>query len=168
METLSMKLATLCYVKKDGRTLMMHRNKRAGDIHDGKWNGLGGKLDFGETPEEGVIREVKEESGLVIKNPSLRGILTFPAFKDEEDWYVYVFVAHEYSGEFAVESREGELKWIEDEKLFGLPLWEGEPIFLKWIEEGRFFSGKFVYENGKFINYEVAFHDSPSVSKVGE
>ncbi|MBI4373227.1 MAG: 8-oxo-dGTP diphosphatase [Candidatus Omnitrophica bacterium] len=163
-----MKLATLCYVKKDGRTLMMHRNKRAGDIHDGKWNGLGGKLDFGETPEEGVIREVKEESGLVIKNPSLRGILTFPAFKDEEDWYVYVFVAHEYSGEFAVESREGELKWIEDEKLFGLPLWEGDPIFLKWIEEGRFFSGKFVYEKGKFMSYDVAFHDSPSVSKVGE
>ncbi|MBI4395305.1 MAG: 8-oxo-dGTP diphosphatase [Candidatus Omnitrophica bacterium] len=154
-----MKLATLCYIKKNGQTLMIYRNKRKRDIHDGKWNGLGGKLHLGETPEECAIREVKEESGLAIKNPSLRGILTFPAFKDEEDWYVYVFVAHEFSGELVAESEEGDLKWIEDEKLLDLPLWEGDPIFLKWIDEGRFFSGKFVYENGRFVRYDVIFHD---------
>ena len=153
-----MKLATLCYVKKDGKTLMMFRNKRKRDIHEGKWNGLGGKIHLGETPEECIIREVKEESGLTIQNPSLRGILTFPAFKDEEDWYVYVFVATEFSGRL-VESREGELKWISDPDLAKLNLWEGDPLFLKWLEEGRFFSGKFVYQDGRFINHQVIFHD---------
>ena len=153
-----MKLATLCYIKKDGKTLMMYRNKREGDIHGGKWNGLGGKLHVSETPEECAIREVKEESGLTIKNPSLRGILTFPAFKDEEDWYVYVFVVQEFSGTL-VPSEEGELKWIEDEQLRELPLWEGDPIFLKWLDEGRFFSAKFIYQNGRFVGHDVVFHD---------
>ncbi len=153
-----MKLATLCYIKNNGKTLMLHRVKRKNDIHQNKWNGLGGKIHLGETPEECVIREVKEESGLTVKNPSLRGILTFPAFKDEEDWYVYVFIATEFSGKL-VDSEEGELKWIEDDKLLTLPLWEGDPIFLKWLEENRFFSGKFVYRAGQFISYDVVFHD---------
>src|SRR3989338_5286050 len=131
----SMKLATLCYLKKDGKTLMLFRNKRAGDIHGGKWNGLGGKIHLGETPEECVIREVKEESGLAIQNPSLRGVLTFPAFKEEEDWYVYVFVATELSGgihklSLRTDSPEGTLEWIDDCELLNLNLWEGDPLFL--------------------------------------
>lgn len=153
-----MKLATLCYVKHQGKTLMLHRNKKDGDIHVGKWNGLGGKIHLGETPEECVIREVKEESGLTILNPSLHGILTFPAFKDEEDWYVYVFVAEQFSGQLT-ESEEGKLKWIEDGEILKLPLWEGDPIFLKWIEDGQFFSGKFIYQNGKLMGHDVVFHD---------
>ena len=153
-----MKLATLCYVKENHKTLMLFRNKKADDIHLGKWNGLGGKIHLGETPEECVIREVYEESGLRIKNPSLRGILTFPAFKDEEDWYVYVFVATQFSGRLS-ESSEGELKWVEDRKLLQLPLWEGDPFFLKWIEERKFFSGKFFYEKGKFKGHDVVFHN---------
>ncbi len=153
-----MKLATLCYVKHRGKTLMLHRNKKERDIHIGKWNGLGGKIHLGETPEECVIREVREESGLTITKPSLRGILTFPAFKEEEDWYVYVFVADQFSGSL-VESDEGELKWIADGEVAKLPLWEGDPIFLKWIEEDRFFSGKFTYQNGKLKKHEVVFHD---------
>lgn len=156
-----MKLATICYVKKNGKTLMLHRDKRADDIHIGKWNGLGGKIHPGETPEECVIREVKEESGLTIRNPSFRGVLTFPTFKDEEDWYAYVFVAHEFSGEL-IDSNEGRLAWIDDEKIYELPLWEGDPIFLKWLDEGRFFSGKFVYQNGKLVDYSVVFHDPAS------
>ena len=153
-----MKLATLCYIKKDGKTLMIHRNKRASDSHGGKWNGLGGKLHLGETPEECVVREVREESGLVIKNPSLRGILTFPAFKDDEDWYVYVFVASEFSGSLR-DSEEGELEWIRDEKLKELNLWEGDPIFLEWLDQGKFFSGKFSYRNGRFTGHDVVFHN---------
>ena len=74
-------LATLCYVRHSGRTLMLHRIKKEKDMHEGKWNGLGGKMLDGETPEECVIREVREESGLTIKNPKLRGILTFPKFE---------------------------------------------------------------------------------------
>jgi 8-oxo-dGTP diphosphatase len=154
-----MKLATLCYVKKDGKTLMLHRMKRSDDVHIGKWNGLGGKIHMGETPEECVIREVKEESGLEIRNPSLRGILTFPAFKNEEDWYVYAFTANEFTGEL-VDSEEGTLEWVDDKQVYRLPLWEGDPIFLKWIEESRFFSGKFTYRDGKLIHHSVVFHDS--------
>jgi 8-oxo-dGTP diphosphatase len=161
-----MKLATLCYLKKNGKTLMLHRVKRADDIHRGKWNGLGGKMHMGETPEECVIREVKEESGLAVKNPSLRGVLTFPAFKDEEDWYAYVFIAAEFSGEL-IDSDEGRLEWIEDEKIYQLPLWEGDPIFLKWLDEGRFFSAKFVYQEGKLINHSVVFHDVRQEIKNG-
>src|SRR3990167_3062501 len=95
----TMILSTLCYLQNRNKTLMLHRIKKHRDIHEGKWNGLGGKLVPGETPEECVIREVREESGLSIRNPSLRGILTFPAFSEEEDWYVYVFLAYEFSGE---------------------------------------------------------------------
>lgn len=138
---------------------MLHRNKKKEDIHDGKWNGLGGKIHLGETPEECVIREVREESGFTIYNPSLRGIITFPAFKDEEDWYVYVFTAEQFSGDLKIESEEGDLKWIDDGQIVSLPLWEGDPIFLKWIEEGRFFSAKFIYRNGKFMGHDVVFHN---------
>ncbi len=137
---------------------MLHRNKKERDIHLGKWNGLGGKIHLGETPEECVIREVKEESGFTIFNPILRGILTFPAFKDEEDWYVYVFTAEQFLGQL-IDSEEGELKWIDDHQLLELPLWEGDPIFMKWIDEGRFFSGKFSYQKGKLISHEVVFYN---------
>ena len=161
-----MKLATLCYVKNNGKTLMLHRIKRQNDIHEGKWNGLGGKIHMGETPEECVIREVKEESGLTIKNPSLKGILTFPAFKDEEDWYVYIFIATEFSGKL-INSEEGELKWIDDHEVSTLPLWEGDPIFLKWLDEGRFFSGKFLYEHSRLMSHDVIFHNWSLPSHAG-
>ncbi len=152
-----MKIGTLCYVKKEGKTLMLHRIKKENDIHKGKWNGLGGKLENGETPEECVVREVKEESGLEIKNPVLKGILTFPAFDGVEDWYVFVFTATEFEGEI-IDSPEGKLEWIEDKKLTDLNLWEGDKIFLKWIEENRFFSAKFVYKDGKLLFYKVNFY----------
>jgi len=144
---------------------MLHRANRDQDPHGGKWNGLGGKLRPGETPEECAVREVREESGLTISNPSLRGILTFPAFQNEEDWYVYVFVASHPQGEL-VESEEGRLAWVEDHKVCELELWEGDPIFLQWLEEGRFFSAKFVYQNGKFVSYNVVFH--PPTQKWGQ
>ena len=152
-----MKMGTLCYVKKDGKTLMLHRVKKENDIHEGKWNGLGGKIEKGETPEECIIREVKEESGLKIKNPVLKGILTFPAFDGIEDWYVFVFVATEFEGEL-IDSHEGNLEWIDDDKLTSLNLWEGDKIFLKWLNQDKCFSGKFVYKNGKLVSYEVNFY----------
>lgn len=136
---------------------MLHRIKRTNDIHNGKWNGLGGKFKPSETPEECVIREVKEESGLVIKNPILKGILTFPAFDKDEDWHVYVFVAREFTGEI-IESDEGHLKWISDFELTDLPLWEGDKIFFKWLDQDRFFSGKFAYENGQLTHHSVVFY----------
>ena len=94
-----MKLATLCYIKRNNQTLMLHRIKKENDMHQGKWNGLGGKFEPGETPEACAVREIYEESGLRVNDPELRGILTFPAFNDDEDWYAFVFVVRDFSGE---------------------------------------------------------------------
>ena len=152
-----MKLATLCYVKQNGHTLMIHRVKRENDMHAGKWNGLGGKLNVGETPEECVIREVQEESGLIIRNPRLHGILTFPGFANDEDWYAFLFTATEFEGEL-IESYEGILRWIPDGELLDLNLWEGDRIFIPWLVEPEFFSGKFTYREGVFEGYEVIFY----------
>lgn len=153
-----MKLGTLCYLKSEGKTLMMHRVKKQNDMHEGKWNGLGGKLIPGESPEECAIREVQEESGLTMHSPQLRGILTFPTFDDIDDWYVFVFTTHDFEGE-QIESDEGVLHWIEDEKLLDLHLWEGDRIFLKWLEQDKFFSGKLTYQSGILEQYEVVFYD---------
>ncbi len=149
--------ATLCYVRSAGKTLMMYRNKKPGDVHRGKWNGLGGKLDAGESPEECVIRELREESGLTIISPRLRGVLTFPAFKPGEDWLVFLYTATKFSGEVGV-CAEGDLEWVSDERLADLPLWEGDRIFLPWLEQERFFSGKFTYVEGRLVSHTVSFY----------
>ena len=153
-----MKLATLCYVRKEGRTLMVHRIKKANDIHQGKWNGLGGKLEGGETPEECASREILEESGLRVKNLKLKGFLTFPQFARDEDWYAFVFVVDEFEGEL-IDSPEGQLEWIEDTKLLELELWEGDRYFLGWLDRPGFFSGKFIYEEGRYIEHSVTFYE---------
>ena len=117
-------LATLCYIKQDSHTLMVYRNKKPNDMHAGKWNGLGGKFEPGESPEECILREVQEESGLQICNPILHGLLMFPNFKGN-DWYVFVFTAREFTGKL-IDSPEGRLEWIPDEKLPSLNLWESD------------------------------------------
>ena len=152
-----MKLATLCYVKHNNHTLMLHRVKKENDIHAGRWNGLGGKVDAGETPEECVIREVWEESGLAIRNPRLYGILTFPKFANDEDWYAFLFTATDFEGEL-IDSAEGVLRWVPDEELLDLNLWPGDRIFIPWLDQPKFFSGKFRYKEGVFEGYEVVFY----------
>jgi len=149
--------ATLCYIKKNKQTLMLHRVKKENDMHHGKWNGLGGKMEPGETPEECVIREVYEESGLTIQNPALKGILTFPAFDGTNDWLAFVFTAHTFTGEL-IESDEGNLKWIDNAKLLDLNLWEGDKTFIPWLDDKAFFSGKFIYKNKQLTDHHVVFH----------
>ncbi len=149
--------STLCYIKKDGKTLMLHRIKKDKDVHEGKWNGLGGKFHPGETPEQCVVREVKEESGLNIEEPKLRGIMTFPEFKDNEDWLVFLFTADQFSGEM-IESDEGKLEWIEGDAVYDLPLWEGDKYFLDWLKEDKFFSAQFCYKDKKLIKHSVVFY----------
>jgi len=133
-----MQLATLCYLRKNDQTLMLHRILKKNDVHANKWNGLGGKFNPGETPEECIIREVLEESGLRIKNPKLNGFLTFPQFSGGVDWYVFVFTAVDFSGNL-INSPEGKLKWVDNHLILGLNLWEGDRIFLNWLNENRFF-----------------------------
>ncbi|MCJ7701685.1 MAG: 8-oxo-dGTP diphosphatase [Anaerolineales bacterium] len=158
-----MKLATLCYLRKDAHTLMIHRVKKENDMHAGKWNGLGGKLEPGETPEECALREVWEESGLRIKNPHLRAILTFPGFAHDEDWYAFLFVIDEFEG-CLIDSPEGILQWIPDADLLDLDLWEGDRIFIPWLDQPAFFSARFVYKQGILVDYAVIFH--PQVGEM--
>jgi len=146
---------------------MIHRIKRENDMHMGKWNGLGGKLEPGETPEECAIREVLEESGLKVRNPKFKGLITFPGFANEEDWYTFIFVIEHFEGEL-IDPSEGYLEWIEDTKLLDLPLWEGDHIFLKWLDRPGFFSGKFIYKNGKFIEHSVVFYEGTQCTDFSE
>jgi 8-oxo-dGTP diphosphatase len=152
-----LKLATLCYVRRNEQTLMIHRVKKANDMHQGKWNGLGGKLNPGETPEECAVREIFEESGLRVWNPQLKGFLTFPAFAHDEDWYAFVFVFEDFEGEL-IESPEGDLQWVNNSDLLSINLWEGDLIFLPWLDRPGFFSGKFVYRQERLVSHEVVFY----------
>jgi 8-oxo-dGTP diphosphatase len=152
-----MKLATLCYLRKEGHTLMVHRVKKENDMHAGKWNGLGGKFEPGESPEDCTRREIFEESGLMARELILKGVLTFPQFSNAEDWYVFVFVVSDFEGQL-IDSPEGDLKWVPDDQLLDLNLWPGDRIFLPWLEQPKFFSGKFMYEMGKLVQHEVAFY----------
>lgn len=152
-----MKLATLLYVQKDDKTLMLYRNKRENDYHKGKWNGLGGKFELGESPEECAIRELKEESGLIAKKVILKGHITFPMFDGKDDWYVFVFTIPEFEGEL-IDCNEGQLEWIPNDELVKLNLWEGDKHFINWLFQDKFFSSKFNYVNGEFIDYSVEFY----------
>ncbi len=154
-----MKLATLCYVRQAGKTLMVYRNKKPNDMHMGKWNGLGGKLEPGESPEECAVREIFEESGLHVATLTLKGFLTFPSFSNDEDWYAYVYLISDFNGNL-IDSPEGELRWIEDGELLNLNLWDGDRIFLPLLDSPGIFSGKFVYKDGKLIEHEIFSYES--------
>jgi len=155
----NMKLATLCYVidKKNNSTLMIYRNKKQNDYHEGKWNGLGGKLEQGESPEDCAIREIKEESGLTVKSVKMKGFITFPLFDGNDDWYVFLFTADDFEGKL-IDSPEGHLEWIPNDRLTEINLWEGDKIFIPWLFEDKFFSAKFIYKNGRYINHSVNFY----------
>ena len=152
-----MKLATLCYVRSGGKTLMVYRNKKDNDIHLGKWNGLGGKMETGESPEECARREVREESGLIALKLVLKGVLTFPAFSHDEDWYAFVFVVEEFEGQL-IDSPEGKLEWVDDHRLLNLNLWEGDRFFLPLLERPGLFSGKFSYKNGHLVDHQLVYY----------
>ena len=154
-----MKLATLCYVidNNTNSTLMLHRVKKENDYHEGKWNGLGGKFEQGESPEECAVREIEEECGLKVKSIKMKGFITFPLFDGKEDWYVFLFTANEFSGEL-IDSPEGNLAWIPNDKLTELNLWDGDKHFIPWLFGEKFFSAKFNYKDGKYIDYRVSFY----------
>jgi 8-oxo-dGTP diphosphatase len=154
-----MKLAVLCYIRNNGRTLMMHRNSRSEDMHFGKWNAPGGKIEAGETPEECAAREVLEETGLTVNNLQMKGVLTFPAFDVQEDWYVFVFTACEFTGKLNESCPEGDLCWISDQDIMKLPLWDGDRVFMKWLNCGKFFSAKFIYNTSGFESHSVVFYE---------
>ena len=135
---------TLCYLSSGGRTLMLHRVKKKGDVNHDKWIGIGGKFEHGESPEECMLREVREETGLTLTAWTYRGIVTFVS----GDWceYMHLFTATAYEGTLRA-CDEGVLEWVPDEEVPSLPAWEGDRIFLGLIAQERpFFSLKLVYE----------------------
>ena len=145
---------TLCYLERDGRYLMLHRTKKENDINKDKWIGVGGKTEFGESPEDCVRREVLEETGYVLQSQAFRGIVTF-VYGDITE-YMYLYTSEDFSGEEII-CDEGELVWIEKEKVCDLPIWEGDKIFFRLLRERKdFFSLKLVYdENGNLTETEL-------------
>lgn len=143
-----MKLTTLCYIEQDNQYLMLHRVKKENDENHDKWIGVGGKFEEGESPEDCLLREVKEETGLTLREYCLRGIITFVS----NEWgteYMYLYTATKYEGTL-IECDEGELVWVPKDNLSELTLWEGDRIFLRLLdEEERFFSLKLRYEGEK-------------------
>lgn len=149
-----MKLTTICYIKKDEKYLMLHRIKKKNDMNQGKWIGIGGKFEENETPEECIIREVKEETGLTLKSYKLRGIVTYISNQYETE-YMYVFTSNDFEGEL-IKCNEGDLKWVPISELYNLNMWEGDPIFLKELQKNdKFFTVKLIYNGDKLIKYDL-------------
>ena len=146
-----MRNTTLCHIEKDGKYLMLHRVKKQNDLNHDKWVGIGGKFEDKESPEECVLREVKEETGLSLNSHSYCGIVTFVSDIWETE-YMHIFHSDDFSGTVK-ECDEGNLEWVEIKKLYDLPIWEGDKIFFKLIEEKTpFFSLKLEYQGDRLIN----------------
>lgn len=122
---------TLCYLKRDGHTLMLYRNKKKDDVNAGKWIGVGGKVEPGEDPDEAVLREIREETGYTSGHCNFRGIVIF-CYNDNPPETMYLYTAEDFFGEMR-DCDEGTLKWIRDEDITSLNLWEGDRIFLNLI-----------------------------------
>ena len=152
-----MKMTTLCYIEKDGCYLMLHRTKKEKDINKGKWIGVGGHAYDGETPEECLLREVKEETGLTLTSYKFRGLITFISDEYEAEM-MCLFTADGFTGEQCV-CDEGDLAWIDKSQVAGLPTWEGDAVFLKLLLEGekRFFTLKLRYEGDKLVENVVNY-----------
>lgn len=130
--------STLCYIVKDGKVLMLHRVKKQNDINHDKWIGIGGKFEFEESPDECILRETKEETGLTLTSWRCRGVVTFLTEGGEGE-YMYLFTADEFTGEL-MECDEGELEWVSLDFLDELPKWEGDRIFLNLLwQDAPFF-----------------------------
>ncbi len=128
-----MKNTTLCYIEQDGQYLMLHRIKKENDLNHDKWIGVGGRFELDESPEECLLREVREETGLTLDRWRFRGVVTF--ISDEwETEYMYLFTADRFHGEM-IECDEGVLEWVDKDKVPGLPLWEGDKLFFRLLAQ---------------------------------
>ncbi len=154
-------LATLGYVLSPDRrrVLMIHRNRRSGDAHLGKYNGLGGKLRHDEDVVACMKREIREEAGIACEALTLRGTISWPGFgKHGEDWFGFVFVVERWSGEPRHDSPEGTLEWVDIERVAELPLWEGDRHFLPLVfgPERATFHGVMPYADGRPVSWSYS------------
>lgn len=149
-----MELTTLCYIEKDDKYLMLHRVRKKNDVNKDKWIGVGGHFESGESPEDCLLREVKEETGLTLTSYRFRGILTFN-FNENESEYICLYTADGFEGEI-VSCNEGMLEWVPKSEIRNLNLWEGDKIFFDLLEKDEpFFSMKLVYQGDELLNCEV-------------
>lgn len=145
MENRTVSLTTLCYLEKDGCYLMLHRTSKKQDQNKGKWIGVGGHFEPGESPTECLIREVREETGFSLTSWQMRGIITFVSPNSGTE-YMFLYTADQFAGEM-IECSEGELQWVRKEQVLDLNLWEGDPYFLRALMEERpFFTMKLEYD----------------------
>lgn len=143
---------TLCYLESEkGEYLMLHRVKKKNDVNHDKWIGVGGKFEEDESPEECLLREVREETGLTLTRWRFRGIVTFVA-EGHETEYIYLYTADQWTGEM-IECNEGDLEWIPKGKVCDLPTWEGDKIFFRLMEnpDSPFFSLKMAYRGDELV-----------------
>ena len=144
-------LTTLCYLEQNGYYLMLHRTKKEKDINKDKWIGIGGHLEEGESPEECLVREMREETGVTPVSPKLRGIITFVSDRYGTE-YMFLYSAEAYQGELSSDCPEGDLQWVEKDRISSLPLWKGDKIFLRLMSENHpFFSLKLSYQGDNLV-----------------
>ena len=152
-----MKMTTLCYIENNDCYLMLHRTKKKKDVNKDKWIGVGGHAEGNETPQQCLLREVKEENGLLITSYKFRGLITFISDEYEAEM-MCLFTADGYTGEL-ITCDEGELEWVKKSDVPQLPTWEGDAQFLKLLleDEKRFFAMKLRYEGERLVEKSVEF-----------
>ena len=152
-----MKMTTLCYIENNDCYLMLHRTKKKKDVNKDKWIGVGGHAEGNETPQECLLREVKEETGLLLTSYKFRGLITFISDEYEAEM-MCLFTADGYTGEL-ITCDEGELEWVKKSDVPQLPTWEGDAQFLKLLleDEKRFFAMKLRYEGESLVEKSVEF-----------
>ena len=150
-----MTITTLCYIENNNQYLMLHRTKKPNDMNEGKWIGVGGHVERDESPEECLVREVREETGLTLTAYKFRGLITFVNSKCESE-LMCVFTADGYTGEL-ITCNEGELRWVDKTQVPNLPTWEGDRVFLDLLlsNEERFFSIKLQYEGDQLVEKKI-------------
>ena len=147
-----MLLTTLCYMEKGNQYLMLHRVKKEHDINKDKWIGVGGKFEDKESPEDCLLREVREETGLTLTSWKFRGIITFVTDRYETE-FMHLYTADGWEGEM-IECNEGNLEWLEKKEVFNLKVWEGDKIFF-WLmqHDAPFFSLRLEYVGDELVSY---------------
>ena len=152
-----MKNTTLCYVEKDGKYLMIHRVKKVNDMNKDKWIGIGGKFEERETPFDCIRREMLEETGLTPGKLSYRGLVTFVSNEFGTE-YMHLFHTDDFTGQLVTDCTEGNLEWVDKDKITELPLWEGDRIFLDLLKKDvPFFSLKLIYEGSTLVSHTLEF-----------